>query len=59
VRRRVHQITYEELTDVVGIWVEAALPADAARPQVDAAPGLAAERPAGAGHAALMRRNKL
>ncbi len=24
-RRRVHQITYEELIDVVGIWVEAAL----------------------------------
>lgn len=25
VRRRVHQITYDELIDVVGIWVEAAL----------------------------------
>ncbi|MGE0559739.1 MAG: crotonase/enoyl-CoA hydratase family protein [Burkholderiales bacterium] len=25
VRRRVHQVTYEELIDVVGIWVEAAL----------------------------------
>ena len=25
VRRRVHQISYEELLDVVGVWVEAAL----------------------------------
>jgi DSF synthase len=25
VRRRVHQITYEELEDIVGVWVDAAL----------------------------------
>jgi DSF synthase len=49
VRRRVHQITYEELEDIRRRLGKCCPAADHTRPEADAAPGVPSERPAGTG----------